>query len=81
MELICCFLKSANACNVADMATKCGEANPPTDDVEETPTADPTEQTPAKSAAGSKACSTPTSEGKPLPDLTLDASRISVLNR
>lgn len=62
------------------MATKCGEANPPTDDVEETLTADPTEQTPAKSAAGSKACSTPTSEGKPLPDLTLDASRISVLN-
>lgn len=62
------------------MATEGGEFNPPTDDAEETLTADPTEQTPAKSAAGSKACSTPTSEDKTLPDLTLDASRISVLN-
>jgi len=62
------------------MATEGGEVNPPTDDAEETLTADPTEQTPAKSAAGSKACSTPTSEDKTLPDLTLDASRISVLN-
>lgn len=62
------------------MATKCGQANPPTDDAEETLIADPIDQTPAKSAAGSKACSTPTSEDKTLPDLTLDASSISVLN-